>query len=729
MRQLTKQKHISDCIKDCISDICQNGGTCLTIAGNSSCKCSHGFEGTYCQINVDDCKNNKCYPGSKCIDKIGEFECSCSDDRTGRYCQFANLCKSDKNPCQNGGTCSTEYETGKLTCNCEGIYNFGGPYCSEDVDECAEEKHDCSITGTCQNTVGGHFCKCNLGYEGSTCGRNINDCASNPCLNDGVCRDDTNKYECFCQTDTYGKNCEFSYEGNITIPANEDVLSGDMLLVFSVSSKQFYDKIGTFLELISKKVNADIQIKKDNNGNMKIYQYDTLTNKTQLLNLIDAQKHNNNKGVLAVLSVDVSECRKKKNSKCFSDINSIATYIESQSFEGVFGDIETPVYKPYTKGAPSKKADNSIKETYKPTAIMIIMVVLVISALFVIVNTVISRKRKIMKAPVWMPLNIDDSSLKSSHYKRPYALESPVSYTTSTKNKRRRIDTEIKSSNSPETYTTKTEVTHNFSSPETYCYTNGMNQECNFNAYMYLNTKEPLYGNTALHTLISNNGKKSESQIIEDINMLIRHGADINSLNDNDQSPVLLAVKNQFKHVVNLLIAKNADLKLSDDRDMIPLQHAAILGNVEIFKALIQKDVSLVNYCDLACRSSMIYAVMAHMDESYEIIEILLQHGADPNCIGDRISIRFDGRAPLHYAAQLNNTDIIMLLARSHANLNLTDNRGQTALHLATEECNFEAVACLVRLKSDRNIADQKSRIPLDIALENKQENLIALLK
>ena len=37
---------------------------------------------------------------------------------------------------------------------------------SKDVDECNEEKHDCSSNATCQNTVGSFKCRCNDGYQG-----------------------------------------------------------------------------------------------------------------------------------------------------------------------------------------------------------------------------------------------------------------------------------------------------------------------------------------------------------------------------------------------------------------------------------------------------------------------------------------------------------------------------------------------------------------------------------
>merc|ERR1712072_777222 len=56
--------------------------------------------------------------------------------------------------------------------------------------------------------IASHTCECATGFEGEHCEINIDDCASNPCMNGGTCVDHVNDYECECLKDFTGFNCE-----------------------------------------------------------------------------------------------------------------------------------------------------------------------------------------------------------------------------------------------------------------------------------------------------------------------------------------------------------------------------------------------------------------------------------------------------------------------------------------------------------------------------------------
>ena len=88
---------------------CKNGGQCkhkTVTSGSTSasqdgvpsdfyCECPVGFNGFFCQINIDDCDGIECPQGTTCIDRIGTYECQNSID----------LVDCASNPCQNNGQC------------------------------------------------------------------------------------------------------------------------------------------------------------------------------------------------------------------------------------------------------------------------------------------------------------------------------------------------------------------------------------------------------------------------------------------------------------------------------------------------------------------------------------------------------------------------------------------------------------------------------------------------
>jgi len=82
--------------------------------------------------------------------------------------------------------------------------NGDGSACP-DIDECADETHDCDTFATCSNSPGSFACTCNEGFagDGKTC-MNTGDCTSSPCSTGGdaaaTCADDDPGYTCTCST-------------------------------------------------------------------------------------------------------------------------------------------------------------------------------------------------------------------------------------------------------------------------------------------------------------------------------------------------------------------------------------------------------------------------------------------------------------------------------------------------------------------------------------------------
>ncbi|XP_075467242.1 neurocan core protein [Ascaphus truei] len=58
-----------------------------------SCICQHGYTGENCEIDIDDCLSNPCQNGGTCIDEINSFLCLCLPSYGG------NMCDKDTEGC------------------------------------------------------------------------------------------------------------------------------------------------------------------------------------------------------------------------------------------------------------------------------------------------------------------------------------------------------------------------------------------------------------------------------------------------------------------------------------------------------------------------------------------------------------------------------------------------------------------------------------------------------
>lgn len=67
------------------------------------------------------------------------------------------------------------------------MFVFLGPFCEEPGDPCASQP--CLNRGVCQYNQSGYICDCPAGFLGQDCEVDINECSSRPCQNRGTCID------------------------------------------------------------------------------------------------------------------------------------------------------------------------------------------------------------------------------------------------------------------------------------------------------------------------------------------------------------------------------------------------------------------------------------------------------------------------------------------------------------------------------------------------------------
>ncbi|RUS79891.1 hypothetical protein EGW08_012369 [Elysia chlorotica] len=171
-------------------------------------QCDRFFYTDTCDVNCvpsDDCLGHytcDVTDGSKiCLDGWAGEHCNISISETfncsAAYCQYQGVCV------QYGDRSDQVY------CCCHAGY--AGERCEEDVDECATDP--CRNGGVCVQGMPPLFsCQCPTGWKGSVC-EEEETCADQPCQNGGMCRSLPRQpqrplYTCECGTSFMGEKCE-----------------------------------------------------------------------------------------------------------------------------------------------------------------------------------------------------------------------------------------------------------------------------------------------------------------------------------------------------------------------------------------------------------------------------------------------------------------------------------------------------------------------------------------
>lgn len=105
-----------------------------------------------------------------------------------------------------------------------------------------------------------------------------------------------------------------------------------------------------------------------------------------------------------------------------------------------------------------------------------------------------------------------------------------------------------------------------------------------------------------------------------------------------------------------------------------------------------------------------------------EVIKILLRHKADVE-IEDK-----DGDRAVHHAAFGDEPGVMELLAHAGADLNARNKRRQTALHIAVNKGHMGVVKTLLELGCHPSLQDSEGDTPLHDAISKKRDDMLTLL-
>ena len=196
-----------------------------------------------------------------------------------------------------------------------------------------------------------------------------------------------------------------------------------------------------------------------------------------------------------------------------------------------------------------------------------------------------------------------------------------------------------------------------------------------------LGKNENRYGLTHLH-------RAAASGHMETVTCLLDHGADVNAMNYEGWTALMLAVHHCYLPVVNLLLLRGADpdlvakdIEISDlknsgaddrPRTSTPLQNAAYMGHLAIAQRLVDGGADL-NRSD---KDGLTPLTLSAIEGRLEVLKFLVDEGADLN-LADK-----EGCTTLHAAAILGHFDIVKFLVLKGADMKM-DAKGWTPLDAA----------------------------------------------
>uniref|UniRef100_A0AAQ5YC43 Ankyrin repeat domain 52 n=1 Tax=Amphiprion ocellaris TaxID=80972 RepID=A0AAQ5YC43_AMPOC len=208
------------------------------------------------------------------------------------------------------------------------------------------------------------------------------------------------------------------------------------------------------------------------------------------------------------------------------------------------------------------------------------------------------------------------------------------------------------------------------------------------------------------------------SRNTEDVTFLLDHKEDVNSLDQEQSTPLHAAAYLGDVHVMDLLISAGANINAKDQGLLTPLHRAAASRNERAVELLLKHSVE-VNTRDKFWHTPL---HMAAANWATGCAEALLPHVCSLD-ITDR-----SGRTPLHHAAHSGHGEMVNLFLSKGANVSAKDKKERQPIHWAAYLGHVEVMKLLVSHSADVTSKDKRGYTPLHAAAAGGQLDVVRYL-
>ena len=200
--------------------------------------------------------------------------------------------------------------------------------------------------------------------------------------------------------------------------------------------------------------------------------------------------------------------------------------------------------------------------------------------------------------------------------------------------------------------------------------------------------------------------------VLENVKALIAAGANVDGVNVNGETPLLIAVQRNDVELVKLLLAAHASVNIKSKNGTTPLTTVrpdSTRTDPQILSLLIAAG-GAVNEVNQNGETPLMVAVSKQHNST--IVKALLEKGA-----GSSINARNkSGKTALMYAATYSDGEVVQTLLAAGANVNDTDATGRTVLMHATgssSSSKLEIVRLLISTGANVNATDAGGKTAL----------------
>lgn len=216
-----------------------------------------------------------------------------------------------------------------------------------------------------------------------------------------------------------------------------------------------------------------------------------------------------------------------------------------------------------------------------------------------------------------------------------------------------------------------------------------------------------------------------------DMSLFTRAGASVNERDARGWTALMYAAfKNFAAEEMKALIDAGADVTAVNDEGQTPLMLAAQAGNAKAVKMLLENGMAgAVNARDKRGRTALMYVRRWYTYDELAgaVVRALVAAGADVNAADN------EGRTALMSAAEAGSTDGVKALIELGASINAKDKHGRTALmwSVASKDvAKHDAVHYLVTAGADATAKDDEGQTALTLGKKNEIEwRILSLLE